>query len=247
MSTKGEQKTAIFGRILATLLCTAALIGCSTDMPRTNVLTANGGDTVTVMDFSEPLSLNPISPGWYHRTFKRHGPMEISQVERDGKAAIRLKTQDSASMLYRMVDISIDDYPNLTWQWLIEQGINANFDEMTSEGDDHPARFFLGFRDAEGEERHLEIVWGNDVLKAGDWKHLSYFFGQKSFPHFVANGGRKNEGKWFSEEVDLAELYSELWGDAKGVKLIEVALFCDTDQTDASSIAYFADVQLQKR
>ena len=234
-------------KLLAVTLACAALFGCSEDRPRVNVLTADGGGSVSVMDFSKPITLDPISPGWFHRTFKRHDPMEISQLDKDGNAAIRLATNDSASMLFRMLDIQLSDYPLLSWNWLIEQGIDADFDEMTGDGDDHPARFFLGFRNADGEEHHMEIVWGNEQLKAGDWKHISNFLGTKSFPHYVANGGRENEGKWFSEQVDLAMLYTELWGSAEGVSLIELALFCDTDQTGGSSVAYFADVELLQR
>ena len=40
----------------------------------------------------------------------------------------------------------------------------------------------------------------------------------------------------------MKSLYTELWGEASGVRLTELALFCDTDETDASSIAYFSDV-----
>lgn len=232
-----------FVKLLVLVLCASVISACgSSERPRENVLSTNGAESVAVMDFSEPLSLDPITPGWFHRTFKRHKPMDISFVVKDERPSIRLATNDTASMLFRMVDIPIDDYPLLSWEWFIEQGINAEFDEMTSDGDDHPARFFLTFQTPEGESHRMEIVWGNDQLKAGDWKHLSYFFGRRSFPHYTANGGSENIGKWFRERVDMKSLYTELWGEASGVRLTELALFCDTDETDASSIAYFSDV-----
>ena len=34
-----------------------------------------------------------------------------------------------------------------------------------------------------------------------------------------------------------------LWGSAAGVRLVELALFCDTDQTGAESVAYFSNVR----
>lgn len=46
--------------------------------------------------------------------------------------------------------------------------------------------------------------------------------------------------------MNLKTIYNELWGNAKGVTLTEIALFCDTDETDASSIAYFSDVKVEK-
>ena len=236
-------KPKLYLSLIGLTLCATLLSACGrSERPRDNVLSANGAASLTVMDFSKPLSLDPITPGWFHRQFKRHGPMDISLVVKDNKPSVRLATKDSASMLFRMVDIPIDEYPVLSWDWFIEQGINAEFDEMTSDGDDHPARFFLTFQTLDNEKHAMEIVWGNDQLSAGDWKHLSYFFGRRSFPHYTANGGSENIGKWFSEQVDLKSLFSELWGDADGVRLTEIALFCDTDETDASSIAYFSNV-----
>ena len=235
--------------LLIILTLSAALLSAcgGSERPRENVLEVNGAESVTVMDFSQPLSLDPITPGWYHRQFKRHDAMDISFVVKDEKPSIRLATDDTASMLFRMVDIPIDEYPLLSWDWFIEQGIDAEFDEMTSDGDDHPARFFLTFQTSDDGQHHMEIVWGNDQLKAGDWKHLSYFFGRRSFPHYAANGGSDNIGKWFSEQVDMKSLFTELWGDASGVRLTELALFCDTDETDASSIAYFSDVAVSMK
>ena len=236
-------KPKLYLSLIGLTLCATLLSACGrSERPRDNVLSANGAASLTVMDFSKPLSLDPITPGWFHRQFKRHGPMDISLVVKDNKPSVRLATKDSASMLFRMVDIPIDEYPVLSWDWFIEQGINAEFDAMTSDGDDHPARFFLTFQTLDNEKHAMEIVWGNDQLSAGDWKHLSYFFGRRSFPHYTANGGSENIGKWFSEQVDLKSLFSELWGDADGVRLTEIALFCDTDETDASSIAYFSNV-----
>ena len=241
----------LFAKSLVFALCASLVTACGSDRPRENVLTTDGIDTATdtikIMDFTTPLSLDPIAPGWYHRKFKRHGPMDISFVVRDDKPSIRLATDDTASMLFRMVDIPLDDYPLLSWDWLVEQGIDAEFDEMSSSGDDHPARFFLTFQTPDGKNHHMEIVWGNDQLRAGDWKHLSYYFGLRSFPHFTANGGSENVGKWFHEQVDMKSLYTELWGEASGVRLTELALFCDTDETNASSIAYFHNVTVNKK
>ena len=90
----------------------------------------------------------------------------------------------------------------------------------------------------------MEIIWGNQKLAAGDWKHLEFMFGLIEFPHYVANGGEANVGRWHRERVDLRELYSELWGDAAGVRLTELALFCDTDETGASSVAYFGPISV---
>jgi hypothetical protein len=225
------------------------LIGCGPwkSLPRTSPLTPNGSDSLAVMDFAQPISLDPISDGWYHRTFSTSDPMEISFVEKDGRPSVRLATHDSASMLFRFVDIPLDDYPMLQWQWLIEKAIETELDERTGDGDDHPARLFLRFESADGDEHKMEIIWGNEHLGAGEWLHLSYLGGLYSFPHYVANGRAENVGRWHAEEVDLAALFRELWDDPAGARLVSVALFCDTDGTGAESIAYFSDVRVARR
>lgn len=233
-------------RAFASLVACSVLLGCGGGLPREAVLTPDGSRAFVLMDFREPLRLDPLPAGWHHRTFRRHGPMEISFGEHAGKAAIRLATQDSASMLFRVVDVPLDEYPQLAWEWFIEQPIEAEFDERTVAGDDHPARLYLTFASAGGDTHSMEIVWGNRTLRRGDWKHLSFALGLVSFPHYVANGGAENAGRWIEERVDLRELYQELWGDPAGARLTELALFCDTDETGAESVAYFANVRAEK-
>ena len=237
-------------RFTVCLLGSASLLFASAcgpfrSLPRTNPLVPQSGDSVVVMDFAEPISLDPLASGWYHRTFSGPEPMDISYEAKDGRAAIRLATDGSASMLFRFVDIPIDAYPRLTWDWQVEQGVVSELDERTPEGDDHPARFYLKFLDVEGEEHSMEIIWGNRELKAGEWLHLGFLFGWIEFPHYVANAGEENEGAWHPQDVDLRELYRVLWGDPTGVRLTELALFCDTDQTGAKSVAYFSHVQMK--
>ena len=205
---------------------------------RVNVLVPDGSPSLAVMDFTDPVPIDPLPDGWYHRRFWRHGPMDISFETKEDVAAIRLATQDTASMLFRHTDIPLDLYPTLSWQWYIEKGIDSGIDELTEEGDDHPARFFIVFDTADGEPHRMEIIWGNRVLGAGDYKRIG------SFPHYVANGGQANVGRWHQEAVDLAEIYRELWGDPTGARIVDIALFCDSDDTGGETIAYFADVRV---
>ncbi len=220
---------------------------CAGGRARVGVIAPDGSSEFTLMDFSAPLDLDALPEGWSHRTFRRHDPMDISFIEKDGRAAIRLATNDTASMLFRQTDVPIDRYPFLSWEWLIEQGIDVEHDEMTVGGDDHPARLYLSFESASGDSHAMEIIWGNQKLGAGDWKHLAFLFGLIEFPHYVANGGSANVGRWHGERVDLREIHRELWGDPTGARLTELALFCDTDETGASSVAYFGPITVRQR
>ena len=108
------------------------------------------------------------------------------------------------------------------------------------EGDDHPARLFLRFMTDRGEKRAMEVIWGNR-LRRGDYKYIG------SFPHFVADAGDDRVGRWLDETIDLARVYAEIWKNAALAHLVDVAVFCDSDDTHTASISYFAYVRLERR
>jgi len=215
------------------------LTACDRGRERTNVITGHGESEVTVMDFSAPFLLDPLPAGWYHRTFWTRWPMQMAFAVKDGVPALRFETQSTASMLFRHVDLDLADYPFLMWRWYIEEPIESPLDEHTRAGDDHPARLFLVFRAAAGEERRMEIIWGNK-LKAGDYKYI------EGFPHYVADGGSENIRQWRSEQIDLREVYRHIWPDGAAAYLTDIAIFCDSDETHGHTVSYFAEVKLRR-
>jgi len=223
------------------VLTAFSLSACTGVPDRSAALTAQGEPEIVIMDFARPPALQPLPAGWRHRMFWTRAPMEMSLGSKDGVAAIRLETKASASMLMRTVDIDLQHYPLLAWRWYVERPIEADASELTRDGDDHPARLFIALSTEAGEARNMEIIWGNKVLKAGDTKYLG------TFPHYVANGGRANVGRWHAEQVDLLALYRKFWPDAAPARLTDIGLFCDSDETRTSSIAWFADLRMRQR
>src|SRR3990172_1517228 len=66
------------------LLSPILFVSCRGDLgERTNVLRPSGEDEIVIMDFSAPLSLDPIEPGWYHHKFFWHQPMTVEFVEKE--------------------------------------------------------------------------------------------------------------------------------------------------------------------
>lgn len=225
-------------RFLALAILVIGVAACGDD--RRNVLVPDGGAEVMVMDFAKPIPLDPPPAGWYHRKFWTRRPMTIDFGVKDGVTAIRLATHGTASMLFRHVDIDLAQYPRLAWRWYIEQPVESSLDERTREGDDHPARLFIAFRTASGEDRRMEVIWGNKALKAGDYKYLG------TFAHYVADGGDANAGRWIAEDIDLLAIYRHVWSDAEPAHVVDIALFADTDETKASSVAWFAYVKMTR-
>ena len=54
--------------------------------------------------------------------------MTMSFAVKDGVPSMRLETHDSASMLFRHVDIDLAAYPMLAWRWYIELPIRSPLD-----------------------------------------------------------------------------------------------------------------------
>jgi hypothetical protein len=207
---------------------------------RSNPRIAHGEPEVVILDSSRPFPLDPLPAGWYHRTLPARPPMEISFVTKEEVPAIRLATQSSASMLYRHLNISLDEYPILAWRWYIEQPIKSNLDEFEREGDDHPARLYIVFRTADGKQRPLEIIWGNQNMRAGDITIIN------RVPHYTARGGLSNAGAWHDEEVSLRDIYQKFWTDGVPARVIDIALFADSDDTKTQSISYFANLRMKR-
>ena len=88
--------------------------------------------------------------------------------------------------------------------------------------------------------RAIEVIWGNR-LKPGDYKYIN------GFPRFVADARDDRVGKWLDEKIDLARISAEIWKDAAPAHLVDIAVFCDSDDTHTASISYFAYVRLEWR
>ena len=222
------------------VVAAVGLIGWNLFSGRGEVLKPDGRPAVTVMDFGQSFPLDPLPSGWRHREFWTRSPMTMTFAVKEGVPSMRFETRDSGSMLFRAVDIELAAYPMLAWRWYIELPIRSPLDERTREGDDHPARLFLRFMTDRGEKRAMEVIWGNR-LRPGDYKYIG------GFPHFVADAGDERVGRWLDERIDLTEVYAEIWKDAAPAHLVDVAVFCDSDDTHTASISYFAYVRLEKR
>ena len=221
------------------LLPLVLLAGCSSEA--TNPLLPDGSARVQVMDFAQDFTIDPLPPGWSHRTFWTKPAMELSQTEKDGVRALRCETNGGGSIFGRATDVPLADYPTLVWDWYVEVPIDSPLDERTEEGDDHPARFYVKFRDTAGEDHAIEIIWSNETYKPGDYKILG------DFHHYVANGLDENVGRWWHEEVDLRAIYQKATGRTDNGAITLIAIFCDSDETGTRSAAYFSDVALVKR
>ncbi len=205
------------------------------------IVAQDGADRVVVLPWQSAGNFSDPNWGWEHRQFWMIQPMRLSNTEYLGKQALKCETNSTASILSRTTNIEVGDYPVLVWDWLIDIPISSSIDEATEEGDDHPARLLLKMEDRDGGEYAFEIIWSNQKYEPGDYKYIG------DFAHYVANGLDENTGVWQHQEVNLMEIYREVFGRDDFPILKSIGVFCDTDNTGSRSVAYFTEVEMRAR
>ena len=235
----------MFYRYLATILpSTFISASCATYFQdqRQNVLIPEKEPQVTIMDFSRPIATNPMEPGWYQYKFnrKQRSLHQIRFTKKAGKNVAELKSDNSIARLYREVDIPLEDYQTLSWDWMIETPIALKkVSEKLRDGDDHPARIHLSLITENGEHRELELIWGNELTKPE-------FFSVEGLPHYVVRGGSQTN-QWFSEAVNVWELYKQLWPDDGTARITDIGISADSDQTKQKTLSFIANLKVIRK
>lgn len=207
---------------------------------RENAITASDTGTTAIMAFPAGFDPNDTPLGWFHRTFWFIPAMKLSRETKDNVDALRCETDKGASIYGRYTDIAVHESPVLAWSWLVEKPIAGSADETSENGDDHPVRLYLTFVDEEDNAHSMEIIWSNGAFKPGEVKYIG------DFAHYVAHSGTADVGKWVPESIDLLDLYRKTMKRDDRPRLKELAVFCDSDNTKTSSIAYVGPVTLSR-
>ena len=237
-----DRPKIVIAFLASTALLGAAVYGWWRAGAPVNPLTASAhSSAVVVFDPAAPFTLDPPQPGWRHRKFWFTPPMQLSFSNVEGVAALRCETNAGGSIYGRNIDIDLARFPLLVWRWRVEVPIPARYDERERSGDDHPVRFYLEFRDSDDAAHRAEIIWSNSAFTRGDYKYIG------TFPHYVADGGDANIGRWRDESADLEAIYRHITKRADAARLTYLAVFCDSDNTKTRSVAYTAQTILKAR
>ena len=138
----------------------------------------------------------------------------IRVVNDGGERELRLWPGDQPYVLARRIRALLLASPFLSWSW--------NLADYTGTG--HPIGLTVGFfggnpkfASAGGHpfvftgqklpphDRVLTVAWGAKALQRGSLE------GNRPVPRYIARGGRENSEKWWTETLDLSDLYARLW------------------------------------
>jgi hypothetical protein len=195
---------------------------------------------------------------WEHKTFPGKAPTRFDYARLDGRDAIEVRSDSSASMLRQVVRIPPDQLGRVRFSWkvpaLIEQADLALRDK-----DDAAVRIVLAFegdrsrfspRDAalselmravSGEElpyATLMYVWCNrrapgTVIRAARTDRVR---------KLVVESGPRRLNEWLDYERDIRADYERVFGEKPGA-LVGIAIMTDSDNTRSRAAAWYGPVR----
>lgn len=216
---------------------------------------AAGSDSL----FSQAPLGNALPTGWQNLPVVKGKKITQYTVVADGaRNVIEANSVDSASALMHKGDgIDLSATPSLTWRWKVDRAI-PGADNRTADGEDSPARIVflfdgdksklsfgdraaIGFAKAGGEElpyATLMYIWSNsgpvgDVIENPHTDRVQMM---------VVAGGDGSLGKWQTFTRNVAADYERIYHEKPG-KLIAYGVFTDSDNTHATSHAWYGDLR----
>ncbi|NGX15437.1 DUF3047 domain-containing protein [Wenzhouxiangella sp. XN24] len=185
-------------------------------------------------DFSDGLA------AWEERSFS--GETRYRVVELDNRAALEAIADDSASALYREIEIDLKNTPCLHWTWRIEAPLGSDTDERSKAGDDYPARLYVVRRGglAFWRTRALNYVWSSNQPVGSRWDNA---YAGENARMWALDSGATKAGEWVSHVRDVRADWRAAFGEDIDT-LDGVAVMTDADDTGGAARAWYADIRL---
>lgn len=182
---------------------------------------------------------------------------ELAEIE--GRVVLSARAAASASALVHRLDADPRQTPRLTWRWRVDDLVAAA-DLSRRSGDDFPARVYVLFdlpaealSMAERAKRSMaKLIYG----EAPPYAALCYVWdnrhrvGSSVWSAYtervrviVVQSGAAKLGQWLDEERNLPADYRQAFG-TEPPRIVGVVVAADTDNTGATTQAYFGDIQL---
>jgi hypothetical protein len=236
-------------RRLGAVLLAALLAGCAASPP--------ASQEVASSPWARTSGVHAVA--WSHKTFPGKTPSRFAYVHLDGRDAMAVHADASASMLRQVVRVEPDALGRVRFSWKVPALIPGS-DQAASERDDAPVRVLLAF---DGDRSRLDardtalselarVLTGEDMPYAT----LMYVWCNHRAPgtvipsprtsrirKLVVESGPARLGQWLEYERDIRADYERVFGEPPG-PLIGVAIMTDSDNTHSRTQAWYGPVRL---
>lgn len=194
---------------------------------------------------------------WHHYKLPGKQATQFEYARKDGRDALAVNAQASASMLRRKLTIPPQDLGSVRFSWKVPELI-ADADLATRDADDSPVRVILAF---EGDRRRLSardsmlselalVLTGEEMPYAT----LMYVWCNKREPGsvivsartdrvraIVMESGPSKLDQWLDYERNIRADYQRAFGEAPGA-LVGIAIMTDSDNTRSTARAWYGPV-----
>lgn len=217
---------------LVRLVVTA--VGVSTGL---GVIAAAGPAVPTALSILDAgnTATGRLPDGW--RLKVKRGIADLAVIGEGDNRAIRFRSRGSSFAIERAVDVDINRYPVLAWNWKVRE-LPAGGDFRHNSTDDQAAQVLVVFAD----HRILSYIWDTSAPKG-------LFQSASSLPllhiyALVCQSGPEGLNRWSPEAHNLMQDYQRAYdGPAPGVKGIRLQI--NTQHTDGSAESYFGNLTFQ--
>ena len=188
-------------------------------------------ENITIGDFSG----NSLS-GWQEKEFEGKTIYGLTQF--DNTNVLSTSSSNAASGLFKEVNVDLIKSPVLHWSWKIKNTLKSQ-NERKKAGDDFAARIYVVFSDGPfyWQTKTLNYVWANQAQREEYWPNPYTHNAQM----FAVRSGETQTGQWHTESRNVLDDIKKVFG--KTITHIEaIAIMTDTDQTGATTQAWFGDI-----
>lgn len=174
--------------------------------------------------------------GWQEQVFNRSTRYE--RVEEGKTTVLRATSRQSASALYRRVEVDLDKTPYMNWRWKVE-GTLGELDEQMKVGDDFAARLYVVISSMPFrlKPRSLNYVWASNTPAGGHWESPY----SRNVVLVALQNGNARAGRWVQEKRNVREDLKQYFGE--DIRYVEgIAIMTDTDNSQSAATAYYGDI-----
>jgi hypothetical protein len=218
-----------------------------------------GGKTLLVGDFSTRTEADTLPEHWQPLLFDGiENHTVYTHVVDEGLGVIQAIAEQSSSGLVRKISIDVNQYPQISFRWKIDNILQAA-DLTRKQGDDAPARVYVTFAyDSSMVSFWERVKFAAIKLIYGEYPPigaLTYVWashGEKGTimdnPYtsrvkmVILESGGAQQGQWLSEQRDIQADYKRAFGSTAVPRISGVAIMTDTDNTGERAVAWYGDI-----
>lgn len=250
-------------RLLPALAISVGLLACATaptDQPADSV-DSSASATIASSPWATQ-SILPSSPGesgWTHRLFPGKKPTSFSYARHDGRHAVAVHAESSASMLHHRLRVEPDRLGDFAFSWKVP-ALMAEADLAQRDKADAAVRVVLMF---EGDRSRLSVRDAalSELARGLTGEEMPYatlmyvWSGQRPagtvipstrtsrIRKLVVESGPGRLGDWLDYRRDIRRDFEQAFGEPPGA-LVGIGIMTDSDNTGSRVRAWYGPLRM---